>query len=377
MALRPCKECGKEISSFAVVCPYCGEKPRTSAGFAILAVFGILILIGYIGDLRKKNSEGGGGNSPTSTNVTAKHAMGQEFSVGYWTYRCNGANWKSFIASEFGSVERPDAEFLIVDLWARNDDRTSSTLPPVKLTDPQGREFDESSKRIYLQDAFETLKQLNPGVSSRGLVLFDVPPGEYMLMVSGGYESGEHEFVDLSSVRKEERDQGPQRSSAPGEGVPNGGQNPPNDSAHVGIAPGQTTANEGHEPTPEQGINSLLDDWVQSFRQKDVTKQVECYAPQLDVYFRQHNLTRAFVETDKSWAFGRIAEIRKFEISNVQIYLDATNEATVTLNKTWDTTLTSGRPFAGSEVERLRLTLIDGRWKIKSEEEVAIYSVTR
>jgi hypothetical protein len=303
--------------------------------------------------------------------------MGQEFSVGYWTYRCNGANWKSFIASEFGSVERPDAEFLIVDLWARNDDRTSSTLPPVKLTDPQGREFDESSKRIYLQDAFETLKQLNPGVSSRGLVLFDVPPGEYMLMVSGGYESGEHEFVDLSSVRKEERDQGPQRSSAPGEGVPNGGQNPPNDSAHVGIAPGQTTANEGHEPTPEQGINSLLDDWVQSFRQKDVTKQVECYAPQLDVYFRQHNLTRAFVETDKSWAFGRIAEIRKFEISNVQIYLDATNEATVTLNKTWDTTLTSGRPFAGSEVERLRLTLIDGRWKIKSEEEVAIYSVTR
>lgn len=132
-----------------------------------------------------------------------------------------------------------------------------------------------------------------------------------------------------------------------------------------------------YEGTPEERIDSLLNDWVESFRQKDVAKQVGCYAPEVDIYYRAHNVSRAFVEADKSRAIARLAGIQKFELSNVKINLDSADAATVTFDKTWDTTLTSGRRYAGSEMERLRLALIDGGWRIKSEEEVTIHYITR
>jgi hypothetical protein len=387
MALRPCKECKKEISSEAKVCPHCGKKQGISTGVALLTAIGVLVLLGYLANLLNKNSESGGGSNPTPTTSTPaggvaparpKYAIGQEFSVGYWTYRCNGANWQPFIGSGFGSVERPDAAFLVLDLTVRNDDRTSSTLPPLKLIDSQGREFDESSKGIFLEGSFGALKQLNPGVSSRGLVVFDVPNGEYMLKVSGGFESGKDALVVLSGGGRQEPGHEPEQSSPPmGVAAPNGTQSPPNNRSPLRSAQEQATANVENEPTPEQRINSLLDDWVQSFRQKDVAKQVECYAPQVDIYYRQHNVSRAFIEADKSRAFAALAGIQKFELSNVGVYLDSAGAATVTFDKSWDTTLTSGRRFAGSEMERLSLALVDGHWKIKSEEELRIYNVTQ
>jgi hypothetical protein len=100
--------------------------------------------------------------------------------------------------ASLGRPEAPDAEFLIVDLYTRNNDRTASTLAPLKLVDALGREYEESSKGTFMPGTFDTLKQLNPGVSSRGYVVFDVPHGKYSLQVSGGFESGEHALIDLS-----------------------------------------------------------------------------------------------------------------------------------------------------------------------------------
>jgi hypothetical protein len=97
-----------------------------------------------------------------------------------------------------GRAEMPDAKFLVVDLYIRNNDRTASTFPPVKLVDAQGREYDQSSKGTFMPGVFDSFKQLNPGVSSRGYVVFDVPSGQYLLLLSGGFESGEHTLVDLS-----------------------------------------------------------------------------------------------------------------------------------------------------------------------------------
>jgi hypothetical protein len=210
------------------------------------------------------------------------------------------------------------------------------------------------------------------------LVVFDVPNGEYMLKVSGGFESGKGALVDLSSGGREEAGEQPQKSSPRGEvAAPNGTQSPPINASPDRSAQERTTGNVENEPTPEQRISSLLDDWVQSFEQKDVAKQVECYAPQVDIYYRQRNVSRAFIEADKSRVFSALAAIQKFELSNVGVYLDSADGATVTFDKSWDTTLTSGRRFAGSEMERLRLGLVGGRWKIKSEEELRIYNVTR
>ena len=125
----------------------------------------------------------------------------------------------------------------------------------------------------------------------------------------------------------------------------------------------------------EQQIRSLLDQWVVSFKEKDLQRQVDCYAPQLDIYYRKQNVQQAYIQDNKSHAFSAIAEIRKFEISHVNVSLDGPQSGTVTFDKTWDTSLISGKRFAGSEMERLKVTMIDGSWRIASEEEVKIYYV--
>jgi len=91
----------------------------------------------------------------------------------------------------------PDAVFLVVDLAIRNNDKTSSTLPPLKLVDTEGREYDESSKAWAQQNNFGVLKSLNPSVVSRGYAVFDVPKGQYKLQVSGGFTSGDRTLIEL------------------------------------------------------------------------------------------------------------------------------------------------------------------------------------
>lgn len=45
MALKPCKECGKEISTEAKACPHCGKKNPTSAAGLSRGAIGFLVLI--------------------------------------------------------------------------------------------------------------------------------------------------------------------------------------------------------------------------------------------------------------------------------------------------------------------------------------------
>lgn len=90
--------------------------------------------------------------------------------------------------------------FFVVDLLVRNNDRTASTLPPLKLVDTQGREYDESS--TLMPGSFSPFKKLNPTVSSQGYVVFDAPRGTYKLKLSGGYESGETALINLATANQ-------------------------------------------------------------------------------------------------------------------------------------------------------------------------------
>jgi hypothetical protein len=101
------------------------------------------------------------------------------------------------IFSGYETAEAPDAAFLVLDLSITNNDRSASILPPLKLIDAQGREYDESDKGILMPGRFDTLKKLNPGVSSRGYVVFDAPQGAYLLKVPGGFESSQYALIGL------------------------------------------------------------------------------------------------------------------------------------------------------------------------------------
>lgn len=49
MAIRPCKECGEDMSTTATACPHCGAKEKRTSGFTwIVAVFLGLIVFAWI-----------------------------------------------------------------------------------------------------------------------------------------------------------------------------------------------------------------------------------------------------------------------------------------------------------------------------------------
>jgi hypothetical protein len=141
-------------------------------------------------------SSGSGVTAAATQSAATHHKIGESISVGYWTYRCFSADWRMSIGSEY-TKQYPDASFLVINMGIRNNDKTASVLPPLKLVDAQGREYEESSKGIFLEKSFGLLKNVNPGVTSYGDLAFDVPRGQYFLKASGGFTSGKNVLIDL------------------------------------------------------------------------------------------------------------------------------------------------------------------------------------
>jgi hypothetical protein len=85
MALRPCKECGKQISTEAAVCPHCGKKIPKKADLgctiAVLAVGGFILVAMIVIALVERTDTGGGGTSVPVTSPAERlaSAMEQDF----------------------------------------------------------------------------------------------------------------------------------------------------------------------------------------------------------------------------------------------------------------------------------------------------------
>jgi hypothetical protein len=132
---------------------------------------------------------------------------------------------------------------------------------------------------------------------------------------------------------------------------------------------------EQPKDSAELGIRSLLSTWTESFKEKDLARQVDCYAPVMETYFLRHNVSRDFVKSDKSRTFSTIKEVCIFEISDIKIEFASSSNASVKFRKKWDTSLASGKRFSGEEIEQLQLANLDGGWKIVSEKEIQIVKV--
>lgn len=133
-----------------------------------------------------------------------------------------------------------------------------------------------------------------------------------------------------------------------------------------------TSSDQQSEPNRESAVRALLAQWVSSFKTKDLQQQVSCYASELEIYYRKRNAPQSFVANNKAHAFGAIATIRHFDLTDINISFLDPADAIVTFTKSWDTILASGKPYAGSEIQRLKLTLMDGEWRIRSEEELQV-----
>jgi uncharacterized protein YecT (DUF1311 family) len=134
--------------------------------------------------------------------------------------------------------------------------------------------------------------------------------------------------------------------------------------------PSSTPSDLQSATNDEAGVRALLAQWAMSFKAKDVQQHVNCYASELEIYYLQRNVSQAFVESNMVHTFDAIFMIRRLDLTDVNISFLGTADAIVTFTMSWDITLASGKPFAGSEIVELKLTLLDGSWRIKSEEKV-------
>jgi hypothetical protein len=111
--------------------------------------------------------------------------------------------WKAFYRNKLSDNQflnqAPDATYLFVELTVRNDDKQARTIAPFKLVDENGSEYETSSKAWSVDGGIGILHSLNPSVSKKGYIVFDVPRGKrYKLKITGGYWSSDEALVDLA-----------------------------------------------------------------------------------------------------------------------------------------------------------------------------------
>ncbi|MGB7160935.1 MAG: DUF4352 domain-containing protein [Tepidisphaeraceae bacterium] len=129
--------------------------------------------------------------------------IGETLHIGYTSYCVWRANWSSKLSDNEFLNKRANANWLIVEITVRNNDKKARTVPPFKLVDDQGREYETSTDGMFIENAFSVLEDLNPDVSKQGLVVFDVPKGrKYRMKLSGGYWSSDTGYIVLDPTEK-------------------------------------------------------------------------------------------------------------------------------------------------------------------------------
>jgi hypothetical protein len=154
--------------------------------------------------IREEERDGGSEPAPptsTASHTLAHHKIGETFSLGYWTYRCDSTGWSSLLGNGSSEMGRPDGAFAVIYLMMQNDDQSSSIIPPLRLVDSDGKEYEPTPKAVLQKDALDLVNQLDAHALASGSVIFDVPPGRrYFLKVSGGLMSSEEGLIDLTEL---------------------------------------------------------------------------------------------------------------------------------------------------------------------------------
>jgi hypothetical protein len=165
-------------------------------------------------NLANGNRTGGANNSSTSSGSTSAagraeidgmkiYQTGEAANVGYMQYTVLSSWYSTRLSSNEYLDEPPDATYLFVDLAVANLDKEQRTIPPFKLIDANKAEYGTSDRAWAAEGSIGLLTSLNPSVSKRAYVIFDVPQGRtYKLKISGGYWSSEDALIELSPITK-------------------------------------------------------------------------------------------------------------------------------------------------------------------------------
>ena len=136
---------------------------------------------------------------PPDKSKIVNHKEGDTVHIGYTAYVVWRSWWSSKLSDNQFLDAKPNAMFLFIELTVRNDDKQARTIPPFKLIDENGAEYETDSKGWAVEGSLGILDSLNPEVKKQGFIVFDVPQNHsYKLKVSGGYWSGKTGLIEIS-----------------------------------------------------------------------------------------------------------------------------------------------------------------------------------
>ncbi len=207
MAMKICEKCGNEVGTKAESCPKCDGALKKKTGYFGFIGAGILILfiLGLIVSLMEDGSNkttpaSGSKHTTASTNDNSReiYSKGETVYVGYASYVVLRSWWSSRLSDTQFMDDQPDAMFLFIELTVRNDDKKAIRIPPFKVVDENGDEYETISKGRELEGSIGSLDNINPGVEKQGKIIFHVPQSHnYKLIVSGEYWTGEKALIKI------------------------------------------------------------------------------------------------------------------------------------------------------------------------------------
>lgn len=147
----------------------------------------IIIGLSIVGNLFGNDNSNNQNNTNTQNvpvvQETKIYSVGDELKAGDFNWKITGFSKTEIIGEYLYDNllgEKADGIFLIIDVEITNNGNSAKYLSDsfIKLIDEQNREFSAtSSAAIYLKPQGSALifEQINPGITKKGKVVFDVP----------------------------------------------------------------------------------------------------------------------------------------------------------------------------------------------------------
>jgi hypothetical protein len=151
----------------------------------------------------------GSGSAATATGTPARnlrHSTSETFRVGGGEqtieYTVTGVRTASAVGGSYGA--EADGIFVPVEIRMVNVGRESLdvTSRPYRIVDGQGREHETDSDAVIHAEDAVNFEQLDPGLSKRGVLVFDVPADQesrtLKIEPAGMFSTADDRFVELS-----------------------------------------------------------------------------------------------------------------------------------------------------------------------------------
>ena len=113
------------------------------------------------------------------------HRMGELTSVGPIVYNVLETEWRTDLGGSLGQVTPAD-RFLLIRLTITNSSNQEVAIPLLALENAAGEVYRELSEVSGVPNWLGLLRIIEPTASAEGVIVFDVPAGDYRLRVTDG-----------------------------------------------------------------------------------------------------------------------------------------------------------------------------------------------